>query len=90
MGISERAFGSFRERLGGDFRVLRTVLGRLGGDFLELLTKWATELRTLTDFVRQEEVMASRPVADRGQEENVKGCRYPARSDRRDIRKSGR
>ena len=48
---------------------------------MEFLTKWATELRTLTDFVRQEEVMASRPVADRGQEENVKGCRYPARSD---------
>ena len=42
-----------------------------GKDFLKLLTKWATELRTLTDFVRQEEVMACRPVADRTQEENV-------------------
>ena len=81
MGISGRAFGSFRNRLGVDFGGLRTVLGRLGGDFLKFLTKWATELRTLTDFVRQEEVMASRPVADCGQEENVRGCRYPSRSD---------
>ena len=32
---------------------------------MELLTKWPTELRTPTDFVRQEEVMAARPVGVR-------------------------
>ena len=57
--------------MGGDFGGLGTVLGRLGGDFLKLLTKWPTELRTLTDFVRQEEGKASRPGAELTQEENV-------------------
>ena len=74
-GISGKAFGSFRERLGGDFRGLGTVLGRLGGDFLEFLTKWATELRTSIDVVRQEEVMAggSRRVGRRGGVGRVRG-----------------
>ena len=38
-------------------------------DVLEFLTKWATELRTSIDVVRQEEVKACWPGVERTQEE---------------------
>ena len=53
------AFGSFGEVIlgvGGPFLITWEVI------FLKFLTKWATELRTLTDFVRKQEVMACRQL----------------------------